>query len=271
MTDQHSPVNPPQDVTRILQALLTGLRRELGEQLVGVYLRGSLALGDFIPATSDIDVLAVTERPVDDAGFAALAALHARLAASPSPYANRMEMAYIDRAALKRFEAGRRHPTLGQGEALAWTEHRHNWILERWTVREHGVALFGPEPRTLIDPIAAGELRAAVRARLPDWADWAGQPDDPDWLLPRTHKAYVVETMCRALSTLASGELWTKPRAVAWAVATLPDPWRATVARSRAWRTDSTSDPTIVLEVMRFVLWAATEGAIRAEGGALSA
>lgn len=255
----------------MLEALLAGLRRELGEQLVGVYLRGSLALGDFIPATSDIDVLAVTERPVADAGFAALAALHARLAASPNPYANRMEMAYIDWAALKRFEAGRRHPTLGQGEILAWTEHRDNWILERWTVRECGVTLLGPDPRTLIDPVAADELRAAVRARLRDWAEWAHQPDDPDWLLPRAHKAYVVETMCRALSTLASAELWTKPRAVAWAIATLPEPWRATVARSRAWRTDTTSDPAIVGEVMRFVQWAATDGAIRAEGGALIA
>ncbi len=32
----------------------------------GVYLRGSLALGDFIPATSDVDVLAVTEQPVSE-------------------------------------------------------------------------------------------------------------------------------------------------------------------------------------------------------------
>jgi hypothetical protein len=251
----------------MLEALLAGLHQELGEQLVGVYLRGSLALGDFIPATSDVDVLAVTERPVDGAEFAALHALHARLAAAPNPYANRMEMAYIDRAALVRFEPGRRHPTLGQGETLAWTEHRDNWILERWTVREHGVIVLGPDPRTLIDPVSSGELRAAVRARLRDWAEWAGRPDDPDWLLPRAHKAYVVETMCRALSTLACGELWTKPRAVAWALAALPDPWRATVARSRAWRTAGTADPTIVPEVRRFVQWAAEEGAIMVGGG----
>jgi hypothetical protein len=259
-------MNLPQDVTRMLEALLAGLRQELQEHLVGVYLRGSLALGDFIPATSDIDVLAVTERPVSDAQFATLAALHVQLTALPNPYANRLEMAYIDRAALKRFRSGQRHPTLGQGEALAWSEHRDNWILERWTVRERGVTLLGPDPRTLLDPIGSDELRAAVRARLRDWADWAEQVDDPDWLLPRAHKAYVVETMCRALSTLASGELWSKPRAVAWAIASLPEPWRATVARSQAWRSDTTSDPTIVEEVMRFVHWAAADGAIVVEG-----
>src|SRR5689334_8314974 len=117
----------PQDVAGILKLLLAGLEQALRSNLVGAYLRGSLALGDFIPATSDVDVLTVTERPVSVAEFAALAALHAQLAASPNPYGNRMEMAYIDRAALRRFEPGRQHPTLGQGEVLAWSEHHANW------------------------------------------------------------------------------------------------------------------------------------------------
>ncbi|RME46691.1 MAG: DUF4111 domain-containing protein [Chloroflexi bacterium] len=248
----------PQEVDGMLRALLAGIRQVLGEELVGVYLRGSLAMGDFIPETSDLDVLAVTERPVNGAEFAALASLHEQLAALPNPYANRLEMAYIDRAALRRFEPGRRHPTLEQGEALAWSEHHSNWILERWVVREHGVALYGPDPQTLIDPVSAEELQAAVRARLRDWNDWANQPDDPDWLLPRGHKAYVVETMCRALYTLACGELSSKQRAVAWAIETLPEPWRSTVERSQAWRSDDTVDPAIVPEVMQFVRWAAT-------------
>ena len=248
----------PQDVTGTLEALLPGIQNVLGDNLVGAYLRGSLALGDFIPATSDIDVLVVTARPVGDVEFGALADLHARLAASPHPYARRLEIAYVDRAAWRRFEPGLRHPSLGQGETLAWSEHRDNWILERWTVRERGVTLLGPEPQTLIDPIAADELRAAVR----DWADWADQPDDPDWLLPRrAHMAYVVETMCRALAALACGRLLSKPRAVAWALATLPEPWRSTVERSQGWRTDQTLDLAIVPEVQGFVRWAASEGA----------
>ena len=78
----------PQDVTAMLDALLLDIRDELGDNLVGAYLRGSLAAGDFVADTSDIDVLAVTERPVGDAEFAALTALHARLAALPDPYAD---------------------------------------------------------------------------------------------------------------------------------------------------------------------------------------
>ena len=261
-----SSIDLPQEVDGLLRALLSAVQEALADNLVGLYLRGSLATGDFSPASSDVDVLAVTERPVNEAEFAALAALHARLALLANPYANRMEMAYIDRTALKRFEPGSRHPTLGQGEALAWSEHGTNWILERWTLREHGVALLGPSPRALIDPIESEDLRAAVRTRLRDWADWADQPDDPDWRLPRRHKAYVVETMCRALYTMARGELPSKERAVVWALQTLPEPWRSTVERSKAWRGDDTVDPTIVPEVMRFVHWAADHGEEAVQG-----
>jgi hypothetical protein len=246
----------------MLDALLASIRDTLGPNLVGVYMRGSLALGDFIPATSDVDVLAVTELPVTDAEFTALTTMHKDLAASPNPYANRLEIAYIDRTALKHFAAGQCHPTLGQGEVLAWSEHRDNWIFERWTVREHGVTLLGPPPHTLIDPIAPEELRRATRSRLVDWADWAAQPDDPDFLLPLSHKAYVVETMCRALYTVAYGKLVSKSRAVAWALSTLPEPWPSLVERSQTWRTDRTLDPATVPEVLRFVHWAASDGVI---------
>lgn len=246
------------DIKEILDDLLSGIRQRLKHNLVGVYLRGSLATGDFIPETSDIDLLAVTENPVSDAEFDALAALHAQLAALPNPYANRMEMAYIDRRALKRFEAGLRHPTLGQGGKLAWSEHHNNWILERWTVREYGVTLVGPPPQSLIAPISSREISQAVRARLGDWVEWAETPDDPEWSEPRSHKAYVVETMCRALYTLVCEELSSKPKAVAWAIDVLPEPWLSTVKRSQKWRTDKTFDPGIAPEVRGFILWVAS-------------
>jgi hypothetical protein len=252
----------PPDVVTLLHALLSAVQQILQDNLGGVYLRGSLAMGDFIPETSDLDVLAVTERSVHNAEFAALADLHAQLAAD-NPWGKRLEMAYIDRAALRRFQPGQRHATLYQGEELKWAEHGSNWLLERWTVRQHGVTLFGPDPNTLIDPIAADDIRAAVCARLPDWEDWANQPDDPDWRLPRRHKAYVVESMCRALYTLACGGLPSKLQAVAWALGALPEPWRSLVQRSRAWRSDDTVDPTIVPEVMAFVHWTASQAGPR--------
>jgi hypothetical protein len=220
-------------------------------------LRGSLVTGGFRVESSDIDLLAVTERLVSEAEFARLLAWHNAIGQADHPFAKRFEIAYIDRANLRRFEPGHRFPTLGQGETLVWAEHQSNWILERWMVREQGVALAGPPPKTLIDPVEAGEMAVAVRDRLQDWAAWASDIHDPEWHWPRAHKAYVVETMCRALYTLARGAIGSKQQSVAWAREELPEPWRSLVERSQSWRTDQTVDDSLIVPVRAFVLWAA--------------
>jgi hypothetical protein len=247
-------MNLPPDVVILLGGLTAGMRAALGENLVGVYLRGSLALGAFDPATSDVDFLAIIERPVMDGEFAALAALHERLSRSANPYGDQLEGAYMDRRAAWRYAPGQRFPTIARNEALEWSAHGANWVLERWAVREHGRTLLGPEPRGLFAPVTTDELRGAVRERLRDWADFAHATDDPDWHTHLGQKAYVVETMCRALCTLETGKLRSKPQAVAWAHKALPTPWRELVERSRAWRGDLTRDDHLNAEVQRFVL-----------------
>jgi predicted nucleotidyltransferase len=247
------------EVKDILDALIPTVEATLADNLVGLYLRGSLATGDFID-TSDIDFVVATERPVSDAEAAALISLHARLAALPNPYADLLEGAYIDRAALRRFEPGRRFLTVECEMPLRWKEHETSWLIERYVLREKGVALLSPDPKTLIDPISNEELRDAVRQRVREWAKWAAEPHDPEWLPPRSHQAYVVETMCRALYSLASGELVSKRKAAEWAASVLPEPWRDLVERSVALRVDQTPDLATIAEVLRFVEWAATDG-----------
>jgi hypothetical protein len=249
----------PSDVAETIEALQNGAHEALGANLIALYLRGSLVTGDFDPEASDIDFFAVTERRLSEREFAALETLHDGFATLPNRYGDQLEGPYIDRDAARRFRSGERHPTIARNEPLLWREHYANWVFERWTLRTSGVTLFGPEPQTLLDPIASDEILAAVRVNMVRWVEWINAPDDPEWLLPRGHKAYVVETMCRILYTLATGELAGKPRSVAWALEAAPEPWRATVIHSQVWRNDQTVDLSIAPEVMAFVRWTATQ------------
>ena len=244
-------------ITSLLEDLLSRLQTLLSSNLVGLYLRGSLATGDFEPDRSDVDLLVVLDHPVDEVQFQQLKDLHDQIANLDNAYAKRLEIAYIDRAGIRKFQPGREYPTLGQGEELGWQEHGTNWLMERWMVREHGIPLFGPDPETLIDPINPAEIKAAAVERLQDWAVWAEDESDPDWQLPRSHKAYAVETICRGLYTVGHGRLVSKHEAVNWALKAIPKPWRDLVNRSRAWRRDSTLDPSLIPEVRAFILWAA--------------
>jgi hypothetical protein len=140
-------------------------------------------------------------------------------------------------------------------------EHRDNWVLERWAVREHGVTLLGADPKTLIDPVSTGEIRAAVaselRIRIVDWADSTGRA--PEWLRHRGAQVFEVETVCRALHTLATGELRTKAEAMEWARDTLPAEWQPLLAWSQRFRGDLTHDETQIEEIRAFARWAAAK------------
>ena len=249
MPSLHTPI------ASLLTTLLERLQSILGPDLVGLYLRGSLVTGDFEPGRSDIDLLAVTEKPLNDGKFVQLKALHNKISTFDNPYARRIEIAYIDRHNLRKYQPGQKHPTLGQGEELSWKVHGSNWMLERWMLREHGQTLIGPDLKTLLDPVPPWDIKLAVVSRVVDWADWAHDEDDSDWKLPLSHKAYAIETMCRILYTANHGIIANKADSVDWALASIPKPWRELVNRSQKWRMDTHVDPSINPDVRAFILW----------------
>src|SRR6476469_6699622 len=66
---------PYPDVNEILAMLLSNVRETLQDQLVGMYLFGSLANGDF-DELSDIDVLVATNTVISKHQFIALKQMH---------------------------------------------------------------------------------------------------------------------------------------------------------------------------------------------------
>ena len=227
-------------VNTLLADLLTRAQAILGNNLAGFYLDGSLALGDFDPASSDVDFLAAVARPLAPETFTALATMHRRVAASGRPFATELEGSYIHLAALRRHNpADAVFPNLERGpdEVLKWATHHSDWVIHRHIVREHGVALFGPPAMTLIDPVSPGDIRAATAGVLRSW--W-GTPAAADAIRAAQpgYLAYVVLTMCRALYALAQGVAASKPAASAWALRSLGGRWPPLIERAQRWQLD---------------------------------
>jgi hypothetical protein len=256
----------PPDVTPLINTLLPAIRNALTGNFVGAYLGGSLALGGFDRKTSDVDVLVVTERPLSDAEFAAVKAVHARIPPEADESRPEYEVYYIDRATLRRFAPGQRHVKAEPGFGLFSAEHRPSWVIERWTVREHGVTLTGPDPKTLIDPVTVDEMREAalgeLRKRLANWEDGVWPLTD---LGHRGSQGFEIETACRVLCTVETGAIASKPDALAWARGALPARWHSLLDFAEAYRKDRTQDPSRVEEVLAFVRFAISRATMTAE------
>ncbi|HEX6678835.1 MAG TPA: aminoglycoside adenylyltransferase domain-containing protein [Actinomycetes bacterium] len=252
---------PWQAVNELVGRLRDGVVAALGERLVGLYLSGSLAAGGFDPASSDVDfVAAVTEELPPDL-VAAVGGVHAGLATGGLPLSDHLEGSYIPLRALRRYDPDdAHHPTIGADWPYGVRRHGPDGVLNRAILREHGVVVLGPDPATLVDPVGAEELRAAVRAVLREF--WAAQDERSAWLRPRAYQAFAVLSMCRALYTLEHGRLASKPVAAAWARQRLDPPWPALVDRALAWRSDPRDDQAALPEALAFVRFAVE----RAEG-----
>ncbi|MFF6999018.1 nucleotidyltransferase domain-containing protein [Streptomyces sp. NPDC008313] len=173
---------------------------------VAVWAHGSLALGDFQPGRSDLDLIAIVESPLDDGRRDRLAAMHQRLM-DEEPAAARLHCSYMAASSLIEAEA----------DHLTWA---HGMILERpvtpVTRRElldGGLTLHGPSPAELLPPLTHGQLEDFIRRDLAGfWLPATGKP--LLWLRDvRVDLGLLV--LARATVTLRDGRLITKGEALA--------------------------------------------------------
>jgi Aminoglycoside adenylyltransferase, C-terminal domain len=237
------PVGPTDEpeINSVLHDLLLEGRAILGDRFVGMYLDGSLAIGDFELDKSDLDFVVVADSEVSTDTFGDLKAMHDRLARGGSKWARELEGSYISQRALRHDRRPAAHPYIDRGSALAMVQQESGyWVIHRHILREHGVVLAGPPPQTLIDPVQPDELREAVRGILREW--WRPMLVEGPLLQNTFYRCYAVLTMSRMLYTLRHGAIATKPVAARWAQDILDRRWTPLIQHALAWSRDTPPD-----------------------------
>ncbi len=257
---------PYPEINWLLEQVLAGAQSVLGQRFAGMYVEGSLASGDF-DQDSDIDFVVAASEAVSDELFLALQAMHDRLSALDSPWAIQLEGFYVSRQALRRHDAANGPcPNIerGSGERLKMVRLDSTWDVHRWVLRERGITIAGPDPKTLVDPVRPEQLRQAMRTAL---AGWAAQVE-PGWLAARGGQSYVVLTICRILYTLATGAVGSKPTAARWARQNLPARWSPLVERAWEGRHDPGERAAVeeIAETLAYVRWAMGQELPKCEG-----
>lgn len=210
------------DVNVFLGQLHANQRDVLGDWLVGLYLGGSLALGDFNPQRSDIDFAVVTRDELPPELVAALEQMHARLWAAGTYWARKLDGSYVPQQMIRRWMPDHAPCPFVEADEFYVTS-QGSAAIQRYILREHGVVVVGPEPHTLLDPVDAPDLRNAVRDMLVRW--WQPLLDDPGWLRQDSQLPFAVLTMCRMLYTYEHGAVVSKPAAARWCRQTPAAQW----------------------------------------------
>ena len=248
---------PYQELNQVLDDLVSRMQQILDSDLVGAYLQGSFALGDF-DQYSDVDFVVVTREELSSQQVNALQVMHEQIYQLDCEWAQHLEGSYFPREILRRPSVrGTELWYLDHGARSLIRSDHCNTILVRWVVREKGVTLAGPPPKTLVDPISAGSLRTEIYETLIHW----GQQilDNPGPYNNRFYQSFIVLNYCRMLHDLHRGSPGSKRAGAEWAKTVLDPSWSDLI--DGAWdgrpdparRVREPADPHAFDRTLRFV------------------
>ena len=225
---------PYPELNEVLKVLVESVHEILGKNFIGAYLQGSFVIGDF-DEHSDVDWVMVVESELTDSEVDALQAMHERVYSLESRWAQHLEGSYFSKDILgNQARCGEKLWYLDNGaRSLIQSEHC-NTLVVRWTLRQHGVTLAGPPPKTLIDPIPTEALRKEILGVIVNWGNEI--LTHPDKYNNHFYQTFIVLSYCRMLHDLKAGTLGSKRTGAAWAKENLDPSWSALIDRTWAGR-----------------------------------
>jgi predicted nucleotidyltransferase len=219
------------DVRSQAERLAERLGAALGDDLVGVYLHGSMVLGGFNPQLSDLDVLAVARRRTSDDEKREVVEILAGASEHPAP----IEFHLLARADLQPW----RHPApfdLHYGDV--WRDALRGDLADALgrqgktdpdlaahitVVRSYGVALQGPPPEEVFPEVPWDDYADSLMRDL----RWVSETEKPE-------PVYRVLSPARIWAALATREIHSKETGGAWALERVPVDLRPVLARAIA-------------------------------------
>jgi len=209
-----------------IECLTETFRIQIAENLIGIYLHGSLASGCFNPLRSDIDLLVVTRREITIETKRGIAEFLLENSRKPSP----IEISFLQQKDLSPW----RYPTpfdfhysedwrekferdLADGEWKRWNDVQRfdEDLATHITVTNHrGVCLYGAVASEVFPIVPKRDFVSSILA------DVRGATFGFDAVLQ--YPVYVVLNVCRTLAFLQTGRILSKDEGGMWALEKLP-------------------------------------------------
>ncbi|MBP3965143.1 aminoglycoside adenylyltransferase domain-containing protein [Paenibacillus lignilyticus] len=248
----------PDELTPLMDDFGRLLRLHVPHLVHGLYLQGSIALGGYQSMKSDIDVIVVLNQAViNEEDNAKITAIHEELHAQ-HPFHLAVEGLYTSLSHLskKAEPAGETFPRLSHGGKKSL----HTGYVDptsAWILRNHGIAVFGPEASELGIVVEWDEIRGAMNYNLNVY--WAGKANRAELYMDEEWIEFAVLTLARIVYTMEHRSIITKLDAGYYLLQQEPNRWHRVVREAVQIRSGGTggtlynTDLERAQEVQQFV------------------
>lgn len=221
------------ELDKVLHELAKAYQNALGDNFVGFYIQGSLAVGDF-DMTSDIDLAVIINRELTSEEQVTVQKVHTSFRNRDNRWVQHLEYSFFPLPKFiqhsSRYENGKINDSedrklwyFDNGARTMEKSDHDNTLVVRWEIREKGITVIGPDPKTLIDPITPDDLRREIKEFHAGWTP--GFIANPDIWENRFYQVFFVLHFSRALQDLEEGKITSKKEAMIWAKKNLDPKW----------------------------------------------
>jgi hypothetical protein len=232
-TDEMQRLTPYQDVNDVIVFFSEHLKNCLGNNLLGFYLTGSLSYGNFLLGRSDLDFQAVVNTPLSQRELESVKQLHADMEKRYRQWAKRIECSYLPVALLHEILPPKSpRPWWGHGIFYPEAPYGNEWIINQYQLYNHGLALWGPDFKSLVKPIDIKEVQKACVRDL--FQEWEPKITDSKSLEDSHFQSYLVLNLCRILNTVMRGSVAAKDISAAYVKTAYPQ-WKDLIETAENW------------------------------------
>lgn len=222
------PNHPYPELRKVLKIFVTEIKEELAENLIGIYLVGSLASGDF-DLDSDVDFLVVMKTELTETNKRSLQDTQIKVHEIDCYPAKHLEGSYISISDLNNWSTVGEKKLYFFGNGSTTYEqsiHDNKWHV-RWILRECGITLIGQKPEKLLRSIPLDKLFCEIKATMlrimKEFKDEINRP--LSFLNSQFGQSFAVLTYCRMLHTLHTGTVQSKKAGAKWAKQFVEPKW----------------------------------------------
>jgi aminoglycoside adenylyltransferase-like protein len=251
---------PYENINTVAAMFTKDLKNIFNTQLVGFYLTGSLTYGGFDMPSSDLDFIVVFTGSLSDKQREKIKVMHDDVEKFYPEWKNRIEVYYLSQNLLSDTKPPKMpQPYFNVGKL--WDPdpaYDGNWLVDMYALREYGIALAGPDPKSSLPPIKMEDVRRVSSRDL--HSKWKKKLDSPEpfgdgktWNIDLM-KAYSVLTMCRKLYRAKNDGSDSKRISSKWAKENYPE-WENLIEKAENWHMGLTMDAyDEILDFIKFTL-----------------
>ena len=117
---------------------------------------------------------------------------------------------------------------------FAEAPYGNEWIINKYLLYNHAIALTGPDFRDLTGPVDIREVQKACIRDL--FTEWEPKKIQRSYFKESHYESYFVLNLCRILYTVMCGDAGSKSTAASWVKSNYGEPWQDMVATAERWQ-----------------------------------